>query len=158
MKMHREVLDQEALPWPGRKFQLVQLLRLDIDHLMANTAHQVMVTSDLAVEPHGRSRVMNSSQHAELAERVQHAIDRGPRESGNTPPHGLVYLIDAGMIISLQHGPQNITALDRQRQALRTAQALELLQSSLNLAFVHDLGSFTAACSPDDDRHTMVKW
>ncbi len=148
MEMHREILDQEALPRPGRKLQLVQLLRLHIDHMMASAAHQVMVASDLAVEPHSRSRVMHSSQHAELAECVEHAIDRGPRESRNAPPHGVVYLIDAGMIIPLQDGPQNVTTLDCQRQALRTAQALELVQSSLNFAFAHDLGSSTAAHSP----------
>lgn len=80
---------------------------------------------------------MKTPQHSQLTECFQNAVHRRPREPGNPPSHGFVDLVNGGMVITLEYGTQNITALDRQRESLFAAQRLELLQPLLNVSRIH---------------------
>ena len=135
--MHRKIFDLKTLALRRRQSNLIQLLRLNVQHLVADAADQVMMPRDFSVETGRRARVMKTPQHSQLTECFQNTVHSRPREPGNPPSHRFVDLVDGGMIITLEYGTQNITTLDRQRESLFAAQGLELLQPLLNVSRVH---------------------
>ena len=80
----------------------------------------------VAVEPSHRVRVICSAHDAELYQRFKPAINRRPRNAGNTVSNIFKELIRGGMIFAVEHGLEDNSPLYRLRQTLPAAEFLEL--------------------------------
>lgn len=85
-----------------------------------------MVMVGVAVEPSHRVRVICSAHDTELYQRFKPAINRRPRNAGNTVSNIFKELIRGGMIFAVEHGLEDNSPLYRLREALLATEFLEL--------------------------------
>jgi hypothetical protein len=137
-EVNRVIFDLEATPSIGGQPQIIELVVLDVDHSIAPSTNQVVMLVDLPVKTGARAGVVQSANKTQTHERVQNAIHGCARESWNAVLDGLVYLVRGGVVVSLQDGLQDISALHRERQSSLATKGLESLQPLLDLSRVHD--------------------
>ncbi len=137
MKMDGKIFHKKTLTLLGRELNRVNFFGFDINHPVADATNQVMMTRHLAIKADCRSRMMQASQNAQLAERLQDAVNGGSRQPGDTRLDRFENLIHRRMIISFKHCAQHITTLNRHRHPACATQGLEVLQPSFSFRLVH---------------------
>jgi hypothetical protein len=112
---------------PGiREFDWAELETVEIGDALAAETYQVMVMVRIAVEPGHSLRVVRPADDAELNQRFQHSINRGPGDPRNAASNIFEELIRRGMIFAIEHGLEDNSPLYRLRQVLSAAEFLEL--------------------------------
>lgn len=102
---------------------------MNIDHLAALTAHEVMVPVDFPVEPGRCASVLKASDQAPLGQRVEYAVHRGPRDPRNMLLYRFQNLVGRRMVIPLQDSLKNDASLHGAWRPLAPAQRLKGFKS-----------------------------
>jgi hypothetical protein len=122
----RIIRDLKSCALGIREFDWAELEIVEIGDAMAAETHQVMVMLRIAVETGHSLRVVRPADDAELNQRLEHSINRGPGDPRNAASNIFEELICRGMIFAIEHGFEDNSPLYRLRQALSAAEFLEL--------------------------------
>jgi hypothetical protein len=103
----------------------VKIVTGEIDDLVAGDAYQVVMTPGIGIEPGRGAGVADLAGYAELDQRFQDAVDRGPGDAG--VPHGnrLEDLVCRGMVAPAGKIFQNGPPLEGQGETILAAATLE---------------------------------
>ena len=116
---------------------MIEAFVVDVNYLVALHTDQVVMATNLAIEPTCCPCKVNAADHSQLQERIQRPVYRCPRKLRDTILHRFVNLICRGMVVPLQNGFQDHTPLRGNRKPLLAAYLLELLKPRGKLFLLH---------------------
>ena len=129
--MNVVVVDLESKMAHIRQVDLVQPAVFQIDDRLAGHAHQVVVLFRHGVETRRRAGMAYSGDDTQTHARIQNAVDRRARDSGNPVLDPVTDLVRGRMIVPGQDRLEYGATLDREQKSVLAAHPRELLDPFL---------------------------
>lgn len=131
--MHGPVVDLESIRCETRNLYDLERGRREILHAAASDAVKMMVAASAQLEACSAARMRNAAREPELDQRLKHTVHRGPRNTGDSPAHGLEQVIGARVIVAGGQGLKHGAPLYGHREAPFPACLLKSAESALDL-------------------------